>query len=171
MLSNDSEIVLSATDALVLVVSYAGLILHPQIHSQGNFAVDLDHSDKFLKKKVVVTALFNSYGNTNTWLFPWGLPVNDGSFQQQIFDHANRLGVGPEPGNTLCPHSPHLQALSQHSPYVHWVVSCRASFMNIMRKREHRELLRNINVDAMFQEMVMHLLDHAQFAKITAIVL
>ena len=130
MLNDDSEIMLSATDALVLVVSYAGLILHPQIHSQANFAVDLDHSNKFLKKKSVVTALFNSYGNTNTWLFPWGLPVNDGSFQQQIFDHANRLGIGPEPGNTPCPHSPHLQALSQHS------------------------------------EMVMHSLDHAQFANL-----
>ena len=166
VLNDDSEIMLSATDALVLVVSYAGLILHPQIHSQANFAVDLDHSDKFLKKKSVVTALFNSYGNTNTWLFPWGLPVNDGSFQKQIFDHANRLGVGPEPGNTPCPHSPHLQALSQHSPYVRWVLSCRASFMQIMRKPEHRKLLRNIDVDAMFQEMVMHSLDHAQFANL-----
>ena len=39
-------------------------------HSQANFAVDLDHSDKFLKKKSVVTALFNSYGT-------WGLPVNN----------------------------------------------------------------------------------------------
>ena len=158
---------LSGRDALILVSAYAGLINHPQIHSQANFATNLDHEDPFVRMMSCCTVLFNSYGNASTWLWSWGLPVNtDGGFQKPVFDHANRLGVGLERGGSPCPHSPCLDGLKKYSSYVRFVLAIRIEFMKLARSKKHKKFMKGVVPDALFQSTVMHSLDHANFEAI-----
>ena len=158
---------LSGRDALILVSAHAGLINHPQIHSQANFATNLDHEDDFVRRMSIITVLFNSYGNASTWLGSWGLPVNtDGGFQKPVFDHANRLGVGRDRGGFPCPHSPALKGLKEYSPYVKFVLAIRIKFMKLAKSKKHEDFMKGMEPDALFQTTVMHSLDHANFEAI-----
>lgn len=153
---------LNACDVFVLLNVYLGSVKHVHEHSYGNWGVDPNHPDVFLRLMSVVSVNFNSYGNVDNWVTSGAVAGAAGGRQgqdnfQKLLDHVNSIGVEDHRM---------VRQLAGYSTFVNFVLQVRLIFFKKFGKYEH--LFEGISKEGLFQATVMHSLDHSQGCKIWA---
>jgi len=154
------EQVLTASEALIVLLFHHIFDAHPKIHAHGNWGVNTEASEiisPFVHQNSVVSVLYNYFGKTifprvMKKFFQWGLSSSDFPGIPDVFAHAGKGGVVA-----------HWKVLEvkDHSEVVHFVVNLRNAFINLFAK--HKDEFPGINGEALFLGTVLHSLDHALF--------
>lgn len=150
---------LTGPDAFVLLVLHFGTIGHVLNHSYGNWGLDVDHPDPYLRLMAIVSVCFNSYGNVDNWLTAFGTGGSAGgehSNFQQLLRNNDARGV-------QCHRK--VKELKKLSTFVHFLLEIRCKFYMEFNRYKDTDF-KNISAEGLFQSTVMHSLDHAQAVKI-----
>jgi len=152
---------LDAQDAFVLLIGFA-TVTHVHIHSYANWGVNMEHPNKLMRTMGVVSALFNSYGNMDTWQTRFAVSskatkYEEGDTMAKRLEYINSAGVVDHDK---------VVALSKYSRYVAFVLRLRRKFMQLFQK--YKCEMEGLHPEGLFQATVMHSLDHEQGCKAVA---